>query len=123
MTGLYGKSFQTKEVIQVEVTRLDDLLAEVPEVSLLKIDAQGSERVVLAGAPQTIQKTRWILVEVNFVHHYQSDVLFPELHCLLTEGGFSLANFSPPFRHDERALWADALYGRAATMPAALMPA
>ena len=112
MEGLYGDTMRVQNVVQVPVQRLDDVLADVAEVSLLKIDVQGSEQAVLAGASATLRRTQMLLIEVNFVSHYEGDILFPELHSLLERHGFALANLSPPFRIQGKVLWADALYCR-----------
>ena len=112
MERLYGDTMRVQRVIEVPVRRLDDVLADVAEVSLLKIDVQGSERAVLAGASATLRRTRMLLIEANFVSHYKGDILFSELHPLLERQGFALANLSPPFRIRGQVLWADALYCR-----------
>jgi FkbM family methyltransferase len=50
------------------MTTLDRLLVDLAEVSLLKIDVQGYEKQVFAGAKQTLSKTKLLLVELNFIH-------------------------------------------------------
>lgn len=46
----------------IEAKRLDDLLADVPKVALIKIDVEGSEVSVLASAKETIRKHKPVLV-------------------------------------------------------------
>ncbi|MGD0262147.1 MAG: FkbM family methyltransferase [Verrucomicrobiota bacterium] len=110
MRQFYGEAIEPRQKIQVPVERLDNVLTDFARISLLKIDVQGYERQVLQGASEVLRRTNRILIEANFVSHYQDDILFPELHRLLTGAGFALANLSPPFQKENLALWADALY-------------
>ena len=58
----YGFKYDT--LVQVKVRRLDDF--EIPELDLLKIDAEGNELRILKGASHTLDRTRPILaVEVH----------------------------------------------------------
>jgi FkbM family methyltransferase len=58
----YGFKYDT--AVQVKVRRLDEF--EIPEVDVLKIDAEGNELQILKGASQTIDRTRPILaIEVH----------------------------------------------------------
>ena len=113
MRDLYGDAMQVTNMVQVPVERLDDILRDFAEIFLMKIDVQGYEREVLQGATASLSKTKWLLIEVNFVAHYEQDILFAELNARLTAQGFGLAGLSAPFRKDSRVLWADALYSRA----------
>lgn len=110
MDRIYGSGYEVVERVTVPMTTLDELTAELSEVSLLKIDVQGLESAVLAGAPAALAKTRWLLIEVNFRSHYVGDLLFPELHALLASAGFRLAGMSRPSIQSGTAMWADALY-------------
>lgn len=117
MSEVYNGSFEVKSKVRVVVEPLDSIVRELPEVSLLKLDVQGYERFALQGASQTLQKTRFVLLEVNFVSHYHDDTLFWHLHEMMASSGFHLHNISSPFRSTPsqsqgRVLWADALYAR-----------
>lgn len=98
--------------VEVELLRLDKALAGVAQLDLLKIDVQGFERSVLAGAPETLRRTSWVLIEANFVSLYEGDVLLPELHDLMVSAGFELSNLSRPYVRNRVALFSDALYRR-----------
>ena len=113
MRDLYGDAMQVKNIIRVPVKRLDDILTDFAEISLVKIDVQGYEREVLQGATASLYKTIWLLIEVNFVTHYEQHILFAEVNARLVAQGFALAGLSAPFRKGGRVLWADALYRRA----------
>lgn len=119
MDALYGGGYDVAERIAVETRTLDDITASLPAISLLKIDVQGFERAVLDGAPQTLARTRWLLIEVNFRSHYEGDSLFPELHAQLSASGFVLTGMSPPRIEGGLALWCDALYTRSTPLDAA----
>jgi FkbM family methyltransferase len=98
------------EKITVPLVTLDEALPDTP-VDLLKIDVQGFERQVIAGAERTLARTRTVLMEANYQHHYDGDALLPELWQLLAEHGFGLWNISSPcYGPDGRALWADAVF-------------
>jgi FkbM family methyltransferase len=109
----YGDSgWAVARTIQVETTSLDDIVGD-RDVALLKIDVQGGEREVLAGAARTLPRTGAVLLEITFVSHYSGDATFPELHQLMTGAGFELAAMSEPERTADGMLaWADACYLR-----------
>lgn len=101
--------------VEVEVRSLDEILANEPEVTLLKLDVQGSERDALAGAAKVLRRTRCVTLETNFVSHYQGDALFPELYELMRSSGFDFHTFAEPLhrdQHDGRLLFADAIFVR-----------
>lgn len=98
--------------IQVPVTTLDAVLPGDGAIDLLKIDVQGFERPVLLGGVNTLSRTRALLIEMNFVSHYEGDDSFASLTDLLTgQFGFEFWDMSWPHRGpDGRALWSDAVF-------------
>ncbi len=110
MDKIYGDSFAKERVIEAKVDKLDALLEVYQVIDLLKIDVQGYERFVLEGANDVLKRTKHILIEANFEHHYKSDIHFCELDKLLGSFGFVLSNFSEPFIGGGRVLWMDAVY-------------
>lgn len=111
---LLGAGADVTEDIDVQMVSLDSLLADIDRISLLKIDVQGYERAVLAGAKQALAKTTWVLLEANFVHQYEGDALLPELVLTMEEAGFELTNMSTPLVAQGQALFADALFRQSA---------
>ncbi len=112
MQAIYGgtNEWEVRDVVDVEATTLDELTDGVP-VSLLKIDVQGAETEVLAGASSTLARTAAVLLEVLFVPHYEGGSDFADVHRSLREHGFVLAALSRPFATERHpALWADACY-------------
>ena len=110
MTDALSGGGTVLETVVVPSVTLDRAFAEVPMFSVLKIDVQGYERQVIAGAMASLERTRWVILEANFVSHYEGDALLPELHQLMTSAGFELANLSAPLIANGRALFSDALY-------------
>jgi FkbM family methyltransferase len=101
-----------RERIDVPVVRLDDVIPSAANVGLLKVDVQGYEIEVFKGANRVLGQTKAVLVEVNFVLHYEGATLFDDLHSFLVRAGFSLYGVSAPYIDAGRPLWADAMYVR-----------
>jgi FkbM family methyltransferase len=111
MRAVIGSNWTITSEAQVQMTMLDRLLADVPEVSLLKIDVQGYEKPVLEGARQTLAKTKFLLIELNFMPQYDGGSWLGEIHEILTRDfGFFLANASAPQVFNGRASMCDGLY-------------
>ena len=112
MQGIYGGTTEwaLKRVVQVEATTVDELTRGDP-VALLKIDVQGAESMVIAGAGETLKRTAAVLLEILFVSHYEKDSDFADLNRAMRDRGFTLVGLGKPFatgRHP--ALWVDACY-------------
>jgi FkbM family methyltransferase len=119
MTDLHKEAFPESagaSAEQVEVRRLDDVIAGIsiaPEI-LMKIDVQGYEDKVLAGAPVTLAKTRAVIVEVSFRELYEGQPLFDSIYHTLKDAGFSYTGNLYQLIHpgDRSVLQADALFVR-----------
>jgi FkbM family methyltransferase len=111
MRAVIGSNWTITSEVDVKMTTLDRLLTNLPEVSLLKIDVQGYERAVLAGAKQTLARTKFVLIELNFMPQYDSGSWLGEVHEILTRDfGFFLANATAPQILNGRASVVDGLY-------------
>jgi FkbM family methyltransferase len=98
---------------QVKTVSYDRLVESHEEVSILKLDIQGSETRVLRNSASGLKKTKAIIMEVPFLSHYEEDSTFPQLHELMKEKGFGLYRLSDIYhRGAGRALFADAVYVR-----------
>jgi FkbM family methyltransferase len=111
MKNLIGSNWKVEKEVECSIRTLDSLLAAVPEVSLLKIDVQGYEREAIAGAVQTLAKTKFLLIELNYMPQYEGGSWFGEIHELLTrDHGFVLLDATKPLRLNGRASMSDGLY-------------
>jgi len=106
----YPATFRVLETIPVPVQTLDALLPGSDRIALLKIDVQGYEREVLAGATRTLTLTDHVLMEVNFRPHYEGEADFFELTRIMQQHGFSIGNYSEPKGGRKQALYADVLF-------------
>ncbi|MEY2542842.1 MAG: hypothetical protein QOE81_303 [Verrucomicrobiota bacterium] len=111
MRAVIGSNWTIASEVEVPVTTLDRLLVDLSEVSLLKIDVQGYEKSVLAGAKQTLAKTKFLLIELNFMPQYDGGSWLGDVHQILTgDFGFFLANASQPQVLNGRVSMCDGLY-------------
>lgn len=100
------------------VKRLDDVwrdLAPFGSRGLLKLDTQGTEDEVIAGAAAMINESiRAILVELSFVELYTGQAVFPKMYARLVGMGFRPAAIQPVFynRATFELLQADWLFVR-----------
>jgi FkbM family methyltransferase len=81
---------------QVPVKRLDTVLTSLvrPEDNLyLKIDVQGYEASVLAGAVETLKATRAVEVEVSMVSLYEGSILYAQMIQIFDTIGFHLISW------------------------------
>jgi len=111
MRAVIGSNWTITSEVEVPMTTLDRLLVDLTEVSLLKIDVQGYEKPVLAGAKQTLAKTKFLLIELYLMSEYDGGSWFGDVHEILTRDfGFFLANASAPQVLNGRASMCDGLY-------------
>lgn len=89
-----GSSYIDKQ--EVAMDTLDSLLADknVKENLFLKIDVQGYEKNVLAGATNTLTKTSVIMLESIFNPLYEDQWIFDELLIFLTKNDFVFHGFA-----------------------------
>lgn len=79
--------------IEVEVARLDDVLAGRAELEgpvLLKLDTQGTELAVLQGAERVLGRVDHVILEASFVELYVGQAQATELVSHLLDRGFHL---------------------------------
>jgi FkbM family methyltransferase len=111
MKELIGGNWAVENEVECSLRTLDSLVAALPEISLLKIDVQGYEKETLAGAAQTLAKTRFLLIELNYMPQYEGGSWFGEIHQLLTRTHrFVLVDATKPLRLNGRASMSDGLY-------------
>lgn len=83
-------------VENIDVLRLDDICPLRPsDRAFLKIDTQGFEKEVLAGAPIALKSFLGILIEIPVVHMYENVWSFEEAVAFMKSVGFVPAQIRP----------------------------
>jgi FkbM family methyltransferase len=77
----------------VKVERLDDVIDEIAGPTdriFLKVDAQGFEREVLAGAAKTLARCQGLQLELSFISLYEGGMLIDDAISLAYDAGFQM---------------------------------
>lgn len=104
---------------EVPIRRLDSIAAEIlgpTDVAFLKIDVQGFEKQVLAGADSTVNRSCvGMQLELSFLPLYEGGMLIREALDIAYSLGFTLTGLSPCFTdlRNGRTLQADGIFFRA----------
>jgi FkbM family methyltransferase len=88
-------------VQQTNVFRLDSIFDEhcrAEDRVFLKLDVQGYERVVLAGAEKSLPRLQGVQLEMALVPLYRGEASHAELLAEMTSRGFQLMSIEPAFR-------------------------
>lgn len=92
----FDKRSTTVRTEKVSVATVDDILKDKQDRRvLLKIDTQGFERDVLAGASLSLAFILGILMEIPIVHLYEGTWTFEEVLVKMKSMGFVLAQITP----------------------------
>ncbi|CAG0963149.1 31-O-demethyl-FK506 methyltransferase FkbM [Methylophilaceae bacterium] len=110
------------EEVVVECTTLDVVSSQVPEfnAAFLKLDVQGFELAVLAGARDFLDKCLFVLVEVSFAPAYANGAHAGEIILAMRDYGFECIEILDLLRDKHgknRILEADILFQRTALAP------
>jgi FkbM family methyltransferase len=102
------------EALRVPVVRLDDALAglSLDAPLLVKLDLQGYELEALRGAPETLARAQFVLLETAFRADYEGEPLFDEVSAFMRAAGFHLRAPLDVLRADGRIVQMDALFAR-----------
>jgi FkbM family methyltransferase len=101
----------------IEIRTLDSIINDLctPENHIyLKIDTQGFESKVIEGAEQSLIRIGTIQLEMSLTPLYEEELLFGELHNILSNKGYNLVSIEPGFT-DPRSghlLQIDGIYHR-----------
>jgi len=118
ITSNYTSAFHgTDEVglVTVDVRRLDDVVGPdaIERPVLLKIDVQGGEGDVLAGAQRVLTEVDEAYVECSFVEFYEGQILADDVVALMRDAGLRLTGAYGVVRdRNGRTLQADLLFSR-----------
>jgi FkbM family methyltransferase len=87
------------ETIQMEQTTLDNLLAgDTHKYELLKLDVQGAELDVLAGATERLKDVEVILMEISLLNYNENAPLLHDVLSKMSEFGFVLFDIADEHR-------------------------
>ena len=88
-TSNFKEAVATTQV-QIEIDTLDSLLQDhkLEHPVLLKMDVQGFEDKVIAGATQTLEQSDLVISELSFFELYKGQPLFNKIYELLLNKGF-----------------------------------
>ncbi len=81
------------EIVRRPVRKLDTLLAggQNDAIDIIKIDVQGLEHLVIAGATETLKRSTAVYVEVSFRPLYEGSSVFHEIHSMMMKRGFIMS--------------------------------
>lgn len=101
---------------EIRVERLDDIAGQYladGERAFLKLDTQGFEREVLAGATETLMRCAGLQLELSFVPLYEGGPLIDEMLSYVYDRGFRMVALDPGFTSpDGPMLQADGVFFR-----------
>lgn len=91
---------------RVRMKRLDDLVKEMGcrDVDAVKLDVQGAELEVLAGASETLRQCKVVQVEVSFRRVYEKAPLAHEIISFFATQGFRIYDIASFYKRHDRAL-------------------
>jgi FkbM family methyltransferase len=102
-------------VREVTTARLDTLVAreKLPAPDLIKIDVQGAELDVLAGAQETLRAASVLIVEVSLVDYNRGAPLIAEVIAAIDRAGFRCVDLCEVHRTGENfVLQLDLMFAR-----------
>jgi FkbM family methyltransferase len=85
---------------RIQVARLDDVLAPMTRIDLLKIDVEGFELEVLRGAKEMLSRTRQVYFEAFEPQYRRFGYGFAQVRALLEAEGFLISQVRPDMRLD-----------------------
>lgn len=80
------------DAIEVPTRRLDDMLPD-QRYKLLKLEAEGAEPEILAGAEGVLTKFEYVAADVGFERGMRAESTLPEVTNILTAAGFRLIGY------------------------------
>ncbi|WP_332658254.1 FkbM family methyltransferase [Brevundimonas sp.] len=103
-------------VIDVEVRTLDSYGPGLGDRLFLKVDAQGYESEVIAGAGDVLKRALYVQLEVSLTPLYEGAPRPFEILKTMDEAGFVIHTLTPVFsdRRSARLMQADVLFSRVA---------
>lgn len=92
--------FETEEYVdqfKIKVRSLDSFAAEtgLKKVAILKIEAEGAEPEILAGAHETLKSTAYVAVDCGFEKGVKKESTLVPVFNILLEAGFEAIDWNP----------------------------
>jgi len=84
--------------LRVPVRQLDELVADLSPIALLKVDVEGYEKFVFEGAAALLRRTQCVLFEVSRLHFSRFGYTVHDLLVRLESAGFGLFRQAAPDR-------------------------
>jgi len=110
----YTGDGQAPDALKIEVQTLDDALRDKDLSSniLLKIDVQGFELEVIAGASETLLSSKVVVIEMSFAHLYKGQPLFHDVYEAMYGHGYLFRGSLAQMLHAETGeiVQADAIF-------------
>lgn len=97
-------------VQELPMRMLDAFTGDVERVDLLKLDVQGAELDVLAGAQETLKKTDFVLLEASLMRYNERAPLFAEVVAFMCAQGFEAFDLTENHYLNGCCLQADVLF-------------
>jgi len=116
LNQMYPNSVSTVQE-KIKIHKFDSLFNEYYQPGdkvFLKIDTEGYEKDVLAGAINSLEHISGLQLELSFKEHYQGELLFMNMVNLLLEKGFTLVALTPLYHNlkSGNILKADGIFWR-----------
>lgn len=100
-------NYYPRKTVEKRLTTLDTLLAEATDwsrIDFLKLDVQGYELEVLRGAPRSLPRSEFVLLEVSIVPRNVGCPTIDGVFEFMTSQGFRLLDFCGQWRRPNKAL-------------------
>ena len=109
-TKEHQKKFEIIEKQEVQVTTLDEEYKNIENILLIKMDTQGTELKVLEGGKNTLQKTKFVLIEQSNHQIYKDSCSYFETDEFLRKNGFGMVDIIVTYRKNGCVTEFDAIY-------------
>ena len=107
----HGEKVGIKQILNVNMVRLDEALNGIDGIDILKLDLQGYELEALKGCGDLLKDIKIVTTEIEFVPLYESQPLFGDIDIYLRSNGFKLLNLYELWTQQDGQLTAgDAVY-------------